>query len=117
MRELQEELAPSPATAVNLGVELDERSLDISVMHTHSYELLEDFWNNEIDYSCLLIELDRAPFSVFEQTPLAKIHFLFTMLNLTQLFVLNKGIAVGIISKGEFLKNKTLQSGARSYNI
>ena len=56
----------------------------------------------------MLIELDRAPFSVFEQTPLAKIHFLFTMLNLTQLFVLNKGIAVGIISKGEFLKNKTL---------
>ena len=37
---------------------------------------------------------------------MAKIHFLFTMLNLTQLIVLSKGITMGIITKSEFLKNK-----------
>ena len=76
-------------------------------------EVVDDFWNGEIDYASAVIEMDRAPFTVFEQTPMAKIHFLFTMLNLVQLIVVSKGLAVGIISKGEFLRNKQLQQQDR----
>ena len=69
-------------------------------------EVVDEFWNSEINYYDEMIEVDKAPFCVFEQTPMAKIHFLFTMLNLTQLIVLSKGLAMGIITKSEFLKNK-----------
>ena len=81
------------------GVELEERVVASS-------EIVSDFWRRQIDFLEVGAELDRAPFSVFEHTSLAKVHFLFTMLNLSQLIVLNRGLAVGIIAKAEFLKNQ-----------
>jgi len=38
------------------------------------------------------------------ETPLAKVHFLFTMLNISQLFVTQRGCIIGVIAKREFLK-------------
>ncbi len=80
--------------------------LNVNETEPETNEVVDEFWNGEIDYSHNVIETDKAPFCVFEQTPMAKIHFLFTMLNLTQLIVLSKGLAMGIITKSEFLKNK-----------
>lgn len=68
--------------------------------------ITEDFWSIKINFEHELLELERAPFTVFEETSLAQIHFLFTMLNISQLFVIRKGIIVGIITKNAFLKKK-----------
>lgn len=38
---------------------------------------------------------------------MAKLHFLFTMLNITQVFVVNLGEMVGVITKTSFIKHKT----------
>lgn len=45
-----------------------------------------------------------------EDTPLAKIHFLFTMLNISQLFVISEGILFGIITKNEFLRTRNIKN-------
>ena len=68
----------------------------------------EDFWSIKINYDHELLEIEKAPFTVFEETSLSKIHFLFTMINISQLFVIRKGILVGIITKNEFLKKKRM---------
>ena len=41
-----------------------------------------------------------------EDTPLSKVHFLFTMLNPTILIVVNKGIVKGMLTKLEFIKKR-----------
>ena len=68
----------------------------------------DDFWVIHINYDHPFLEVDRAPFTVMEESSLSKIHFLFTMLNLSQLFVLRKGVLVGIITKNDFLKKKRM---------
>ncbi len=110
LREMSEQLTPPLPSRhfMHVGLELDDRSHELNLSRAPSNGMVEEFWSNEINFGNYVIEIDRAPFSVFEQTPLAKIHFLFTMLNLSQLIVLNKGFAVGIITKSEFLKNKSL---------
>jgi hypothetical protein len=50
--------------------------------------------------------VDRAPFIVLEETPMSKLHFLFIMLNISQVNVLRKGSITGIITKTEFLKKR-----------
>ena len=64
------------------------------------------FWSTPIDWEHECIEVDRAPFTMMTETPLAKIHFLFTMLNVSQIYVINEGFLVGIITKNEFLKRR-----------
>jgi predicted transcriptional regulator len=41
-----------------------------------------------------------------EDTAMSKIHFLFLMLNITQLTVVDQGVIVGIIAKSEFVKKR-----------
>jgi hypothetical protein len=41
-----------------------------------------------------------------EDTPLSKVHFLFTMLNAPILLVVNKGAIKGMITKLEFIKKR-----------
>ena len=71
---------------------------------------VDQFWNTFIKWEHEWIDLNKAPFTLMEETPLAKIHFLFTMLNISQLFVINEGFLVGIITKKEFLKRRGLNS-------
>ena len=68
-----------------------------------SYSMNTRFWNTYIDYDDENLEVDKSPFTIFEQTPITKVHFLFTMLNISQLFVVQRGVIVGIIAKYEFL--------------
>lgn len=49
---------------------------------------------------------DIAPFIVMEDTPMSKLHFLFIMLNISQVNVIKKGIITGIITKLEFVKKR-----------
>ncbi len=68
------------------------------------------FWNTPVDFedddSKNHLILDIAPFIVLEDTPLSKIHFLFIMLNITQVNIVKQGCITGIISKLEFLKRR-----------
>ena len=41
-----------------------------------------------------------------QDTPMSKIHFLFTMLNINLLIVLKKGVVKGIITKLEFIQKR-----------
>lgn len=70
------------------------------------FSIIDEFWIVKINFDHEFLEIDNAPFVVMEDTSLSKIHFLFTMLNLSQLFVIRKGILVGIITKNDFLKKK-----------
>ena len=49
---------------------------------------------------------ETAPFIVLEDTPMSKLHFLFIMLNIAQVNIINQGQITGIISKTEFLKKR-----------
>mmetsp|Transcript_1066 Transcript_1066/g.942 ORF Transcript_1066/g.942 Transcript_1066/m.942 type:complete len:97 (+) Transcript_1066:1889-2179(+) len=60
---------------------------------------VEEFWNTAINWQDPEVDVNLAPFTLLEQTPLAKVHFLFTMLNVSHIFVINEGVLVGIITK------------------
>lgn len=68
--------------------------------------MINSFWNQNIEFEDNVIEIDRAPICIMEATQMSKIHFLFTMLNVSQLNVINKGAMVGVITKNEFLKKR-----------
>lgn len=40
------------------------------------------------------------------ETPMSKIHFLFTMLNISMLLVVKKGVIKGMITKLEFINKR-----------
>ncbi len=82
----------------NKSIDIEEDSVD--------KKEIRDFWNTKIHWRNQFIDIDLAPFTLLEQTPLAKVHFLFTMLNVSQIFVINEGLLVGIITKKEFLKRR-----------
>lgn len=89
--------------------EFNQRSNRKGSYESNSEESIDDdFLLLNINYDHSFLEIDRAPFTVMEETSLSKIHFLFTMLNLSQLFVIKKGVLVGIITKSEFLKKKKM---------
>ena len=60
--------------------------------------------NQSVDINYKMLGTDDSPFSITESTPLAKIHFLFIMLGLTQVYVTKKGELVGIITRDIFVK-------------
>jgi len=49
---------------------------------------------------------DIAPFIVLEDTAMRKLHFLFIMLNISQVNIINQGTITGIITKLEFLRKR-----------
>lgn len=49
---------------------------------------------------------DSAPFIVLEDTPMNKLHFLFIMLNISQVNIISQGAITGIITKLEFLRKR-----------
>lgn len=66
-------------------------------------EVVENFWNAPIDFDDPRIVKNASPFLVMLDTPMSKIHFLFTMLNINMLLVLKKGQIKGMITKLEFI--------------
>lgn len=67
---------------------------------------VESFWKTPINFDDLNLAKDNAPFIVMEETPMSKLHFLFIMLNISQVNVVKKGIITGIITKLEFVKKR-----------
>eukprot|EP00742_Colponemidia_sp_Colp-10_P002989 GILJ01003190.1.p1 GENE.GILJ01003190.1~~GILJ01003190.1.p1 ORF type:complete len:777 (+),score=93.96 GILJ01003190.1:39-2369(+) len=50
------------------------------------------------------LRIDWAPFQVVERTPVARVHYLFTMLGLAQVHITRHGQLVGILSKKDLLQ-------------
>lgn len=70
---------------------------------------MEAFWQQVINFSEPTLEADEAPFIVLEETPMSKLHFLFIMLNVSQVSVLKKGCITGVITKQEFVQKKKVE--------
>jgi len=64
---------------------------------------IENFWNSPIDFEDKFIKKDSSPFLVMLETPMSKMHFLFTMLNISMLLVVEEGVINGMVSKLEFI--------------
>jgi hypothetical protein len=69
-------------------------------------QALEQFWSLPVDFDDIAFQKDIAPFIMMEDTPMSKLHFLFIMLNISQVNIVKQGIITGIISKLEFLKKR-----------
>jgi len=60
---------------------------------------VEAFWMSSINFEDSSMQADNAPFIVLEETPMSKLHFLFIMLNISQVCVIKKGCITGVITK------------------
>ena len=98
----------NPANKKDISVDplvykIHEEIAHISPVHR---DLIESFWNTPVDFSDPNLEINNSPFIVTIDTPMSKIHFLFTMLNINLLVVLEEGIVKGIITKLEFIQKR-----------
>ena len=75
-------------------------------LSTEQKQIIENFWSAPIDFNDERIKIDSSPMLVMLDTPMSKIHFLFTMLNISMLLVLKKGVIKGMISKLEFIQKR-----------
>ena len=71
-------------------------------------EEIRKIFSKNVDFSSELLNADDSPFSINESTPLSKIHFLFIMLGLNQVYVIKKGILVGMINRESFTKSRNI---------
>mmetsp|Transcript_12492 Transcript_12492/g.12564 ORF Transcript_12492/g.12564 Transcript_12492/m.12564 type:complete len:615 (+) Transcript_12492:232-2076(+) len=69
-----------------------------------SREQIDKFWSSEVDFRSPLLRLNSAPLSVSESTSLAKVHYLFLMLGVMQIYVTSSGRLLGVVSYEFFAK-------------
>ena len=79
---------------------------DILNIPKTNQEVIDNFWNAAIDFEDEHLSKNYSPFVVMLGTPMAKIHFLFTMLNINMLLVLKKGVIKGMITKLGFIQKR-----------
>lgn len=63
-----------------------------------------EFLNQRINFLEIGRHTDLSPLIVSDNTPVAKIHFLFTMLSPYQIFVVEHGYIAGVITINDFLR-------------
>lgn len=66
-------------------------------------EKKEEFFSKIIDYANKLLHFDRSPVSVNLSAHLSKVHYLFIMLGISTVFVIDKGVLKGVIKRNYFL--------------
>lgn len=92
----------------------DSASLVVGDTEIHALEDEKvDIWSQPIPYVFANIEaesdftdmvvVDPTPFQIAEQVPIAKIHFIFTMLGLRDICVTQRGRFIGLITKNNLL--------------
>jgi signal-transduction protein with cAMP-binding, CBS, and nucleotidyltransferase domain len=79
---------------------------ELSQLGLQHKEVVENFWNAPIDFEDTRIFKNNSPFLVMLETPMSKIHFLFTMLNISMLLVVEEGAIKGMITKLEFIQKR-----------
>lgn len=64
------------------------------------------FWSLSVDFSSPYLKLDKSPISVQENTSLYKIHYMFLMLGLTQLYITKEFKLAGVVYRHYFTNPK-----------
>ena len=64
------------------------------------------FWSIAVDFSSPYLKLDKSPISVQENTSLYKIHYMFLMLGLTQLYITKEFKLAGVVYRHYFTNPK-----------
>lgn len=75
-----------------------------SFYKAEEHEDIQKVTSSAIDFKSDILSIDDSPFAINETTPLAKLHFLFIMLGLNQVYVINKAVLIGMISRESFTK-------------
>ncbi len=73
-------------------------------MEKRNRKLAKNFLKSKVNFEELAMTTDLTPFVVYEKTPLSKVHFLFTMLGLQQVYVVSRGVVIGVITVNDFLR-------------
>lgn len=60
-----------------------------------------------IDWNDPTIKIDTCPFIILPETPIDKIVFLYSMMNVIKIFVVKEGYILGTITKKELLKQRS----------
>jgi len=95
-----------------VGIVLDPKQNSVELkaqlesLNEEQIEAIQAFWSTPIDFNDPILLVDKAPIIVMENSPMAKIHFLFMMLGISSLCVIDKGVIKGVITKNEFIKRK-----------
>ena len=66
------------------------------------------FLKTIIDAEDINLNAERSAFTIDKNLSIIKVQFLFTFLNVSHIFVTNKGEMVGIITKEDFIKKSAL---------
>jgi signal-transduction protein with cAMP-binding, CBS, and nucleotidyltransferase domain len=53
-----------------------------------------------------VLQYDPAPYTMQVHTPIAKVHFLFSMLSISHAFIIDKGKLVGVLVKKDLINAK-----------
>ena len=84
---------------------------DLEAVRNFSFtDIVSDFpetsglFQNKADWMNALLGRDEAPLLVMDTTGLGKVHFMFLMLGLRQVYVTRKGALVGVITKDSLSK-------------
>lgn len=70
-----------------------------------SVDAVESFWDLPVDFTDRIFKINKHPMVVQENTSLVKIHYLFLMLGLMQLYVTKEFKLVGVIYRHYFTKS------------
>ena len=97
---------PVPKKDINVDPLIHQIYSDLHHIADEHKDIVEHFWNAPIDFEDPHIIKNSSPFIVMLDTPMQKIHFLFTMLNMNMLLVVKKGIIKGLITKLEFIQKR-----------
>eukprot|EP01095_Lingulamoeba_sp_RSL-Kostka_P014105 TRINITY_DN6035_c0_g1_i1.p1 TRINITY_DN6035_c0_g1~~TRINITY_DN6035_c0_g1_i1.p1 ORF type:complete len:712 (+),score=240.55 TRINITY_DN6035_c0_g1_i1:82-2217(+) len=98
----------------------DYDMIQLQTIHNHSEDELEldqdSIWNQRIIFVTTqnvserefienhnMVVLDPPPLQISEQTSLSKIHYIFTMLGISHVYVTVRGRLVGVITKSDLL--------------
>ena len=78
----------------------------VDIKELNDIPLGDPFWVKKIDLDSIILNVDKSPFTVLENISVGKLHFLFSMLGLHYLFVLNHERLVGMITIESFQEFK-----------
>jgi len=67
---------------------------------------IQKFWGNRVDFKSPVLHISKSPTFVPLNTSLAKIHFLFLLLGLSQIYITDQGRLEGIINRETFWSAK-----------
>jgi len=86
--------------ASSFGNERPRFMADVRMMHEMENNV------NRRDGNDFVVQIDPAPFQISVLTPMAKVYFLFSMLGLSQTYVVSKGKLLGCVTRAQLISHK-----------